>query len=195
MTSHHRKLCQWLSCAALALLAATACADAERGSDHSASDSVAGRGAATPRGMAPSSTRPATSTADSTADRLDAFTRGAAPPQLSVQARAVRAGTGGPTIAFGGTMKDSSMIAVAQFRLARQAESGSDGASGNAWSPATTWMALILGGGRWNEATGEFTGSAMQHMRFTPGTYRVIVRATDSRSSTAQAVSQPVVIR
>lgn len=191
MTFQHPRLSQSLAGAALALLATTACADAERGADRTTTDSVTSRGAATRGGMAPSGTRPA----NSTANRLDAFTRGAAPPQLSVQARAARATTGGPTIAFGGTMKDSSMIAVAQFRLARQSGSGPGGAPANAWSPATTWMALVLGGGRWNEATGEFTGSAMQHMRFAPGTYRVIVRATDSRSATAQAVSEPVVIR
>lgn len=118
--------------------------------------------------------------------RLDSFARGPSPPELTVTA-APFARSGAPAIRFNGTLRDPDMVAVAQFRLARQQDT--------TWVPASGWMALVLAGGRWTEATGRYTGTSMQHMRLAPGTYRVIVRAEDTRGSIVQAVSGPVALR
>lgn len=117
---------------------------------------------------------------------LEPFASGDSPPQLTVQAStAQRAGS--PTIAFSGVLQDPDMVSVAQFRLVRQ--------TGTGWQPGTAWMDLTLAGGRWEESTGRYNGQLMQHMTVTPGTYRIVVRAQDSKGSVSQAVSAPVSIR
>lgn len=118
-------------------------------------------------------------------DRLDPFTSGGSPPQLTVQASAARS-SGSPTIEFNGMLQDPDMVSVAQFRLASETSTGS--------KPATVWMDLVLSGGKWEESTGRYNGQLMQHMTIKPGTYRIIVRAQDSKGSVTQAASEPISI-
>lgn len=123
-----------------------------------------------------------TSTATQAEPEFEAFTRGASPPEVTVEARA-----GSGRVEFSGVMKDADMVSVAQYRIARKESAG--------WKLAARWMDLILAGGQWDEPSGRYTGASMQHMKVEPGVYRIIVRAEDSNGAVTQAVSNEVEIR
>lgn len=163
----------------LTLASGTACRTAQAPADANMN---APAGAVTNASPAPSQTPNAE-------PQFEAFQRGASPPELTVEARAGAAvgGSGGERIEFGGVMKDADMVSVAQYRIARK--------EGAEWKLAARWMAIILGGGQWDEPSGRYTGASMQHMRVEPGVYRIIVRAEDSTGAVAQAVSNEVTIR